>query len=51
MWDLERAITANEIALIGDIQVGTKFPLRFRVAADEKFNRTVGSDGEVRSPA
>jgi hypothetical protein len=45
---LEQAMKANEMAVLGDLEVGTRFPLRFRVIADAKHERTLGADGEVQ---
>jgi hypothetical protein len=44
---MPRAIKANEMGILGDLHVGTRFPLRIRVVADSAHKRTVGDDGEV----
>lgn len=42
-----RAYKSNEMGILGDLHVGTRFPLRFRIVADPAHDRTVGDDGEV----
>jgi hypothetical protein len=42
-----RAIKADEMGILGDLHVGTRFPLRFRLVADPTRRRTLGDDGEV----
>jgi hypothetical protein len=42
-----RALKVNEMGLLGDLHVGTRFPLRFRLAADPERHRRIGEDGEV----
>jgi hypothetical protein len=44
---LPRAVKANEMGMLGDLHVGTRFPLRFRVVADPARERTLSDDGEV----
>ncbi len=44
---LPRAIRANELGILGDLHVGTRFPLRIRIVADPAHERAVGDDGEV----
>jgi hypothetical protein len=44
---MERAIMANEIGILGDLHVGTRFPLRFRLVADPTRERTLRDDGKV----
>ncbi len=38
---------ANEMAVLGDIHLATKFPLRFRLVADKRSPRRMGQDGKV----
>ncbi len=45
--DMRAAGMANEMVRLGDIHVGTKFPLRIRFVADQTKPRTVGPDGVV----
>lgn len=44
---LPRAIKANEMGILGDLHVATRFPLRIRIVADPAHKRTVADDGEV----
>lgn len=44
---MDRALKTNEMGILGDMHVGTRFPLRFRVVADPTRERTLGADGEV----
>jgi hypothetical protein len=44
---MPRAVKANEMGLLGDLNVGTRFPLRFRLVADPARERTLGEEGEV----
>jgi hypothetical protein len=44
---MKRAFMANEMGILGDVSIGTQFPLRFRILADPTCERTVGEDGEV----
>ena len=44
---MDRALKANEMGMLGDLDVGTRFPLRFRLAADLTHERRLGEDGEV----
>jgi hypothetical protein len=41
------AMMANEMHLLGDRMIGTKFPLSLRIVADPDKPRTVGPDGEA----
>ena len=42
-----RAYKANEMGLLGDVHVATRFPLRFRLVADPSRERRLSDDGEV----
>ena len=42
-----RAVKADEMGILGDLHIGTRFPLQLRVIADPAHKRTVGDDGEV----
>jgi hypothetical protein len=42
-----RAYKSNEMGILGDLHVATRFPLRFRIVADPAHARTVGDDGKV----
>ena len=42
-----RAVKADEMGILGDLRIGTRFPLRLRVIADPAHKRTVGDNGEV----
>jgi hypothetical protein len=42
-----RAFKVNEMGILGDLHIGTRFPLRFRVVADPARERAVGDDGKV----
>lgn len=42
------AVMNNDMALLGDKSIGTKFPLRIRFVADPTKPRKVGPDGEAR---
>ena len=44
---MDRAFKANEMGILGDLHIGTRFPLRFRLIADPARERTLGDDGEV----
>lgn len=42
------AICANEMNRLGDILVGTRWPLRFRIIADPNAPRTISANGSTR---
>jgi hypothetical protein len=42
-----RAFKANEMGTLGDVHIGTRFQLRFRLIADPSRQRTVRENGEV----
>ncbi len=44
---MPRAVQANEMGMLGDLHVGTRFPLRLRLIADPTRKRTMGENGEV----
>ncbi len=44
---MPRAVQANEMGMLGDLHVGTRFPLRLRLIADPTRKRTMGETGEV----
>src|SRR5260370_300808 len=44
---MPRAIQANEMGMLGDLHIGTRFPLRLRLIADPTRKRTMGENGEV----
>ena len=44
---MPHAFKANEMGILGDLHVGTRFPLRLRIVADPAHKRTLGADGEV----
>ncbi len=44
---LEQAMKTNEMGILGDMLVGTEFPLRFRIIADPGAERRLGKNGQV----
>ena len=46
---MPRAVKANEMGILGDLHVGTRFPLRFRIVADPTRERTWARTGRWRS--
>jgi len=44
---MDRAFKADEMGTLGDLHIGTRFPLRLRLIADPARERTLGDDGEV----
>lgn len=44
---MERAFKANDMGILGDLHIGTRFPLRFRLIADPTRERTLDGNGEV----
>jgi hypothetical protein len=44
---LDRAVQANEMVMLGDLHVATRFPLRFRLVADPMRPRRLRDDGEM----
>jgi hypothetical protein len=44
---MPRAVQANEMGMLGDLHVGTRFPLRLRLIADATRKRTMDDNGEV----
>lgn len=45
--DMFQAMRVNEFSLLGDLTIGTKPPLRFRLLVDPAKPRSVGPDGVV----
>ncbi len=45
---MKRAILANRMSTLGDVHVGTKFPLRLVLVADERRPRTIDENGYVQ---
>lgn len=44
---MERAVMANEMAALGDVHLGTAFPLRLRLGVDQREPRRMNPDGTV----
>ena len=44
---MDCAVQENEMGILGDLHIATRFPLRLRLIADQTRRRTLGDDGEV----
>jgi hypothetical protein len=45
---LEKALQLNEMGMLGDLQVATEYPLRFRLVADQRAESTIDASGQAQ---